>query len=242
MRLTLRRINETYFRVATESQPLLVELGPVEVSSVDLADGGVGRLVLEVCNELAASKSYARLVSIDRTLQQALASDEEKANRRGVLMPIFRPPSYVPAGPRLTAQVLATTRCFQQQQGERRPRHQEACNIDKLVVSCRARVMLDIVGLRCCGNTIWMYDVAVSSVLLTPAIPTTPAAAVDAPAAAVDAPAMASSCQDATTDDARALKEQPNQEQCPFSNDATAQMDSFMPEEESEWEVPDVPS
>lgn len=237
MRLTLRRINETYFRVATESQPLLVELGPVEVSSVELADGGVGRLVLEVCNELAASKSYARLVSIDRTLQQALASDEERANRRGVLLPIFRPPSYVPAGPRLTAQVLATTRCFQQQQGERRPKHQEACNIDKLVVSCRARVILDIVGLRCCGDTIWMYDVAVSSVLLTPAIPTTPAAAV-----VVNAPAMASSCQDAATDDARALKEQPKQEQCLFSNDTAAQMDSYMPEEESEWEVPDVPA
>jgi hypothetical protein len=223
MRVTLRRINETYFRVVTESQPLLVELGPVEVSSVELADGGVGRVVLEVCNEAAASKSYAHLVSIDRTLQQALVSDEEKANRRAVLLPIFRPPSYVPAGPRLTAQLLATTRCLQQQQqvvGEnlKRRQGQEACNIDKLQVSCRARVMLDIVGLRCCGDTIWSYDVAVSSVLLL------------APPPAL-APAIASSAALCSTP---ALKEpQPY----PFSNDATAQMDSYMPEEESEWEV-----
>jgi hypothetical protein len=242
MRVTLRRINQTYFRVVTESQPLLVELGPVEVSSIDLADGGVGRVVLEVCNELAASKSYAHLVSIDRTLQQALVSDEEKANRRAVLLPIFRPPSYVPAGPRLTAQVLATTRCFQQQQqqqGEKRAqtRRQDACSIDKLSVSCRARVILDIVGLRCCGDTIWTYDVAVSSVLLTPlpTIPKTPAAAVDAVA-----PAMVSSCHDAA-DDARSINSK--EQQYPFSNDANAQMDSYMPEEESEWEVPEhVPS
>lgn len=229
MRVTLRRINQTYFRVVTESQPLLVELGPVEVSSVDLADGGVGRVVLEVCNELAASKSYAHLVSIDRTLQQALVSDEEKANRRAVLLPIFRPPSYVPAGPRLTAQLLETTRCFQQQHGDKkRLQGQEACNIDKLHVSCRARVILDIVGIRCCGDTLWSYDVAVSSVLLlipTPTIPKTPSVAP-----ATVTPALLSSCHDAA-----AAEPQPY----PFSNDANAQMESYMPEEESDWEVPD---
>jgi hypothetical protein len=109
-----------------------------------------------------------------------------------------------------------------------------------LGVSCRARVILDIVGLRCCGDTIWTYDVAVSSVLLIPlrTIPKAPAAA------AVDAvtPALvSSSCHDAATDDARAKEPPQQQVQCPFSNDATAQMDSYMPEEESDWEVPERP-
>ena len=241
MRVTLRRINQTYFRVVTEAHPLLVELGPVEVSSIDAAGAdGSGRVVFEVCNESAASKTYGHMVNIDRTLQQALVSDEEKAGRRAVLLPIFRPPSYVPAGPRLTAQLLATTRCFQQQQQQqhgtserkkqaRGNQGQEACSIDKLRVTARARVVLDIVGLRCCGDTIWTYDVAVSSVLLL----LTPVPVEPPPAAAVHHSLLSAADEDA------AAKQQTQQpQQYPFSNDAGAHMDSYLPEEESEWEVP----
>jgi hypothetical protein len=91
-------------------------------------------------------------------------------------------------------------------------------------------VVLDIVGLRCCGDTIWTYDVAVSSVLLL----LTPVPVEPPPAAAVHHSTLLS----AADEDAAAKQQTQQPQQYPFSNDAGAHMDSYLPEEESEWEVP----
>jgi hypothetical protein len=239
MKVTLTRVSPTYYRVATESQPLIVQLGPVEISSMSMRDTNeLRRTVLEVCNENAASATYASLVGIDTTLQTALAADEKKAGRRGALFPMFRAPTYIPAGPRLTGQILPTTVCYAERERTRVP---PKCSIDDLREGSRIKVILDIVGLRRSPDAdeyVWTYDVAITQILLllaneTEPIPTpcsllsntNPDARSDANAAK-----MTTREYDAEADERKSAVPDPD----PFQDTET------VADPESEWEVPNV--
>ena len=209
MKVTLRRSGEGYFRVSSEGAPLLVEI-PCVAIALDAS-----RALFEIVNDETSAQQYKRAFGIDRTLQLALASEEEKYEREATLTPLIQVPSTLPSGPCVGAALLGETRCFRANgaNGAKAPKSQKpsACSASEVVQGSKCKVLLDIFGLkRKQATTRWHFDVAVSQILLEPQ--------GAAPGSAQGAP------------------------QCPFSDDdEPLDVESCVQDEESEYVVPDQP-
>ena len=169
MKITLRRSGEGYYRVSSEGAPLLVEL-PCVVSGLES-----GRMVLEIANEEKSAQLYKRAFGVDRTLQLALATEEEKQGRHASLTALIQAPPSLPSGPCIGAAILEDTRCFRAVQGQgangtnTKP---VACPSSEVGPGAKCKVLLDVVGLkRKPESARWHFDVAVSQVLLEHAEP-----------------------------------------------------------------------
>ena len=161
MKITLRRSGDGYYRVSSEGAPLLVEL-PCLVTALE-----AGRILLEVANEETSAQQYKRAFGIDRTLQLALTTEEEKHERQATLTALIQVPSTLPSGPCVGAALLAETRCFRASAPAQNNGKPSACNAGEVIPGARCKVLLDIVGLkRKPETTRWHFDVAVSQVLL----------------------------------------------------------------------------
>jgi hypothetical protein len=159
MRVTLRRTGDTYYRVSTDGAPLLVEIGPCRVERLEAA-----QLLLEVLNDAAAAPTYRRLFSIDRTLQTALAAEEEKLGNRAALAALIQPPAQLPHGPCVGAVLIDATRVFRDGEAEGKP---APCAVAEVGAGAACRALLDVVGLkRKPGEFGWHFDVVVSQLLL----------------------------------------------------------------------------
>jgi hypothetical protein len=169
-------------------------------------------VVLEVVNDARSAPAYKNAFGIDRTLQLALASEETKLERHATLTPLIQVPSTLPSGPCVGAALLAETRCFRASAGQK----PAACHASELAAGARCKVLLDVVGLKRKPETArWHFDVAVSQVLLEAVEAVGAVAAVGAVGASTEAAA------------------------CPFTDDAHLDLESCVPDEESEYVVPD---
>ena len=157
MKITLRRSGEGYYRVSSEGAPLLVEL-PCVVTGLES-----GKIVLEIANEEKSAGLYKRAFGIDRTLQLALATEEEKHGRHASLTALIQVPPSLPSGPCVGAAMLDETRCFRAVEGAK----PASCPSSEVTAGARCKILLDVVGLkRKPESARWHFDVAVSQVLL----------------------------------------------------------------------------
>ncbi len=191
MKVTLRRSGEGYFRVSSEGAPLLVEI-PCVAIALDAS-----RALFEIVNDETSAQQYKRAFGIDRTLQLALASEEEKYEREATLTPLIQVPSTLPSGPCVGAALLGETRCFRANgaNGAKAAKAQKpsACSASEVVQGAKCKVLLDIFGLkRKQATTRWHFDVAVSQILLEP--PGAPQASAQCPFSDDDEPLDVESC------------------------------------------------
>lgn len=165
MKITLRRSGEGYYRVSSEGAPLLVEL-PCVVNALES-----GRIVLEIANEEKSAQLYKRAFGVDRTLQLALSTEEEKHGRHASLTALIQAPPTLPSGPCVGAAILEDTRCFRAVQGQGANTGTNtkpvACPSSEVGPGAKCKILLDVVGLkRKQESARWHFDVAVSQVLL----------------------------------------------------------------------------
>ena len=141
-----------------EGAPVLVELACI-VTGLES-----GRMVLEIANEERSAGLYKRAFGIDRTLQLALATEEEKHGRHASLTGLIQVPPSLPSGPCVGAAILEETRCFRVAQAGAKP---VSCLSSEVAPGSRCKILLDVVGLKRKPETSrWHFDVAVSQVLL----------------------------------------------------------------------------